>query len=198
MLSPHNQRYFKAGAIYIGVKKNDSVNMTMLLKNTKCNNAVAIHKGVCMFAEMLGIYKPGSVSVTLESVYATNNTLSSISPSAGMFTFHGVNCYINGTKERPSTFRNNFGVVIDGTDANIYLSGDILFADNKGTSGAAIKIIYDSCLHFMRACGRHFRVRGWQDWNENKGKINYKNKWEYQSLILMKCLSLNIHYSTIL
>ena len=156
LLSPHDQRYFKAGAIYIGVKKNDPVNMTMLLKNTKCSNAVAIHKGVCMFAEMLGIYKPGSVSVTLESVDATNNTLSSISPSAGLFTFHGINCYINGTKEKPSTFRNNFGVVIDATDANIYLSGDILFADNKGTSGAAIKIKYDSRLHFMNGLTANF------------------------------------------
>ena len=157
LLSPHDQRYFKAGAIYIGVKKNDPVNMTMLLKNTKCNNAAAaIHKGVCMFAEMLGIYKPGSVSVTLESVDATNNTLSSISPSAGMFTFHGINCYINGTKERPSTFRSNLGVVIDATDANIYLSGEILFDANKGTSGTAIKIKYDSRLYFMNGLTANF------------------------------------------
>ena len=143
MVSPHDQRYFKAGGIYIGVKKNDPVNMTMLLKNTKCNNAVAIHTGVCMFAEMLGIYKPGSVSVTLESVDVTNNTLSSISPSAGMFTFHGINCYINGTKERPSTF-------------SIYLSGYLLFDANKGISGAAIKIKYDSRLHFMNGLTANF------------------------------------------
>ena len=156
LLSAFNQRYFKAGAIYIGVKENNPVNMTMLLKNMKCNNAVAIHTGVCMFAEMLGIYKTGSVSVTLESVDATNNTLSSISPSAGMFTFHGVNCYINGTTERPSTFRDNFGVVIDATDSHIYLSGYILFEDNKGISGAAIKIHYDSRLHFMNGLTASF------------------------------------------
>ena len=119
-------------------------------------NAVATHKGVCMFAEMLGIYKPGSVSVTLESVDVTKNTLSSISPSTGMFTFHGINCYINGTLERPSTFRNNFGVVIDATDADIYLSGYILFEDNKGISGAAIKIHYGSRLHFMNGLTANF------------------------------------------
>ena len=156
LLFPNKQKYLKSGSMYIGVKKNDLVNMTMLLKHIRCRNAVATHKGVCMFAEMLGIYKLGSVSVTLESVDVTKNTLSSISPSAGMFTFHGINCYINGTKERPSTFRSNFGVVIDATDANIYLSGAILFDDNKGISGAAIKIKYGSRLHFMNGLTANF------------------------------------------
>ena len=156
LLSPHVQRYFKAGAMYIGIKKNDPVNMNMLLKNTKCNNAAAIHTGVCMFAEMLGIYKPGSVTVTLESVDAINSTLSSIIPYASMFTFSRVNCYISGTKEKPSIFMNNFGTVIDATDANIYLSGYILFDGNKGTSGAAIKMKYDSRLHFMNGLTANF------------------------------------------
>ena len=156
LVYPYEQKYFKSGAIYIGIKKNDFVNMTMLLKDIKCRNAVATHTGVCMFAEMLGIYKPGSVSVTLESVDATNNTLSSISPLAGMFTFHGVDCYIKGTKERPSTFRSNFGVVIDASDTNIYLSGDILFDGNKGTNGGAIKMKYGSRLHFMDGLTANF------------------------------------------
>ena len=156
LLFPNKQKYLKSGAMYIGVKKNDLVDMTMLLKHIRCRNAVATHKGVCIFAEMLGIYKPGSVSVTLESVDVTNNTLSSISPTAGMFTFHGVNCYINGTIERPSTFRNNFGVVIDVTDSNIYLSGYMLFDANKGISGAAIKIKYDSRLHFINRLTANF------------------------------------------
>ena len=142
--------------MYIGVKKNDTVNMNMLLKDIRYRNVVATHKGVCIFAEMLGIYKPGSVSVTLESVDVTKNTLSSISPSAGMFTLHGINCYINGTIERPSTFRNNFGVVIDAADSHIYLSGYILFEDNKGTSGAAIKMKYGSRLHLMNGLTANF------------------------------------------
>ena len=91
----------------------DTVNMNMLLKDIKCRNA-----------EMVG---SGNVSVTLESVDVINNTLSSIFPYVGMFAFRRVNCYINGTKEKPSTFSNNFGVVIDATDSNIYLSGYILF-----------------------------------------------------------------------
>ena len=153
LISPSNQRYFKAGAIYIGVNKNDPVNMNMWLKNMKCNNAAAIRTGVCMFAEMLGIYKTGSVSVNLESVDAIHNTLSSIT---SMFAFRRVNCYINGTKEKPSTFSNNFGTVIDATDANIYLSGYILFEGNKGTSGAAIKIHYGSRLHFMNGLTANF------------------------------------------
>ena len=156
LLSPSNQRYFKARAIYIGVKKNDPVNMNMLLKNMKCNNAAAIRAGVCMFAEMLEIYKTESVSVTLESIDAINNTLSSIFPYAGMFAFRRVNCYINGTKEKPSTLRNNLGVVIDATDSNIYLSGYILFEGNKGISGAAIKMKYGSRLHFMNGLTANF------------------------------------------
>ena len=156
LISPSNQRYFKAGAIYIGVKKNNPVNMNMWLKNMKCNNAAAIRAGVCMFAEMLGIYKTGSVTVTLESVDAVNNTLSSIIPYASIFAFNRVNCYINGTKEKPSMFRNNFGTVIDATDTNIYLSGYILFENNKGISGAAIKMKYDSRLHFMNGLTANF------------------------------------------
>ena len=156
LVYPYQKKSFTSGAIYIGIKKNDFVNMTMLLKDIKCRNAVATHTGVCMFAEMLGIYKTGYVSVTLESVDATNNTVSSISPLAGMFTFHGVDCYINGTKEKPSTFRSNFGVVIDATDTNIYLSGNILFDGNKGTSGGAIKMKYGSRLHFMDGLTANF------------------------------------------
>ena len=149
----------KAGAIYIGVKNNDPVNMNMLFKDVICSNRIATHTGVCIFAEMLGLHKEGNVSVCLESIVASNNslaTLSSIASYTGMFTFHGINCYINGTKEKPSTFRNNFGVVIDATDTNIYLSGDILFDTNKGTSGAAMKIKDGSRLHFMNGLTANF------------------------------------------
>ena len=156
LLSPFERKYFKSGAIYIGVKMNDIVNMNMLLKDIICSNRVATYTGVCIFAEMLGIYKTGSVSVNLESVDAINNTLSSIFSYAGMFAFRRVNCYINGTKEKPSTFSNNFGVLIDATDSNIYLSGYILFEDNKGISGAAIKMKYDSRLHFMNGLTANF------------------------------------------
>ena len=153
LLSPYDPKYFKSGAIYICVKMNDIVNMNMLLKDIKCRNAVANSIGVCMFTEMLG---SGNVSVTLESVDVVNNTLSSIFPYAGMFAFRRVNCYINGTKEKPSTFRNNLGVVIDATDSNIYLSGYILFEDNKGISGAAIKMKYGSRLHFINELTANF------------------------------------------
>ena len=159
LLSLNGQTYFKAGAVYIGVKKNGIVNMTLLFKDVICTNTVASHTGVCMFAEVLGRYKDGNVSVILESIIASNNslvTLASIPSSAGIFTFHGVNCYINGTKERPSTFRNNFGTVIDATDTNIYLSGDVLFDGNKGTSGAAIKMKYDSRIHLMNGLTANF------------------------------------------
>ena len=153
------EKNFITGALYIGVKKTDSVKMTMLFKSVKCLNNLATHTGVCMFAEMLGLYQYGNVSVILESIDASYNslvTLSSIASSVGIFTFHGINCYINGTKERPSTFSNNFGTVIDATDANIYLSGDVLFDGNKGTSGAAIKMKYDSRLHFMNGLTANF------------------------------------------
>ena len=159
LFDPSGEDYFITGAIYISVKKADPINMTMLFKDVICSNTVATHTGVCMFAEMPGFYKHGSVSVILESINATNNSLvslASIGSYAGMFTFHGVNCYINGTKERPSTFRSNFGVVIDATDANIYLSGYLLFDANKGTSGAAIKIKYNSRLHFMNGLTANF------------------------------------------
>ena len=153
------EKNFITGALYIGVKKTDSVKMTMLFKSVKCLNNLATHTGVCMFAEMLGLYQDGNVSVILESINASYNslvTLSSIASSVGIFTFHGINCYINGTKERPSTFRNNFGTVIDATDTNIYLSGNVLFDGNKGISGAAIKIKYDSRLHFMNGLTANF------------------------------------------
>ena len=156
LLSPYERTYFKAGAIYIGVKKNDPINMNMLFKDVICSNRVATHTGVCIFAERIGLYKEGSVSVTLESVDAINNSLSSIFPYAAMFAFRRVNCYINGTKEKPSTFRNNLGVVIDATDSNIYLSGYILFEDNKGISGAAIKMKYGSRLHFINELTANF------------------------------------------
>ena len=150
------QNKYKTGAIYIGIKKKDAVNMTMLFKDIKCRNAVAIYTGVCMFAEMLGIYKHGSVSISIESVDATNNTLFSITPNAGMFAFNQVNCYINGTKENPSNFRDNVGVIIDATNTNIYLSGDILFDGNKGISGAAIKMKYGSRLNFLNGLTTNF------------------------------------------
>ena len=156
LLSPYERTYFKAGAIYIGVKKNDAFNMNMLFKDIICSNRVATLTGVCIFAERIGLYKEGSVSVTLESFDAINNSLSSIFPYVGMFAFRRVNCYINGTKKKPSTLRNNLGVVIDATDSNIYLSGYILFEDNKGISGAAIKIKYDSRLHFMNGLTANF------------------------------------------
>ena len=152
-IPPYEQTYFKAGAIYIGVKMNDMVNMNMLLKDIKCQNAVANSIGVCMFTEMLG---SGNVSVTLESVDVINNTLSSIFPYVGMFALRRVNCYINGTKEKPANFSNNFGVVIDATDSNIYLSGYILFEDNKGISGGAIKMKQGSRLHFMNGLTANF------------------------------------------
>ena len=152
-VSFYEQKYFKSGAIYIGVKMNDIVNMNMLLKDIKCRNAVANSIGVCMFTEMLG---SGNVSVTLESVDVINNTLTSIYPYVGMLAFRRVNCYINGGKEKPSKFSNNFGVVIDATDSNIYLSGYILFEDNKGISGAAIKMKQGSRLHFMNGLTANF------------------------------------------
>ena len=155
-IPPYGQTYFKAGAIYICVKKNDAFNMNMLFKDIICSNRVATHRGVCIFAERIGSYKEGNVSVSLESVDAINNSLSSIFPYAGMFAFRRVNCYINGTKEKPSTLRNNLGVVIDATDSNIYLSGYILFEDNKGISGAAIKMKQGSRLHFMNGLTANF------------------------------------------
>ena len=159
LLSLNEQTYFKAGAVYIGIKKNDIVNMTLLFKDVICSNTFATHTGVCMFAEVLGRYKDGSVSVILESIIASNNslvTLASIPSSAGIFTFHGVNFYITGTKKKPSNFSNNFGNVIDATDTNISLSGDILFDGNKGTSGAAIEMKYGNRLHFMNGLTANF------------------------------------------
>ena len=156
LFSSYERTYFKAGAIYICVKKNDAFNMNMLFKDIICSNRVATHRGVCIFAERIGLYKEGNVSVSLESVDAINNSLSSIIPYAGMFAFRRVNCYINGTKEKPSTLRNNLGVVIDAADSNIYLSGFILFDANKGISGAAIKMKYGSRLHFMNGLTANF------------------------------------------
>ena len=155
---PNDKDYFKTG-VYIGVKEDDSVNVIILFKSLQCITTASTHTGVCMYAETIGLNKHGRVLVILESIVASNKSLisfSSIASYTGMFTFHGVDCYINGTKERPSTFSNNVGVVIDATDTNIYLSGDVLFDGNKATSGAAIKMKYGCHLHFMNGLTANF------------------------------------------
>ena len=135
---------------------NLSVGEAVLILHYNCYHGVFVNINNTEFNLNVLV---GNVSVILESIVASNNslaTLSSIASYTGMFTFHGINCYINGTKEKPSTFRNNFGVVIDATDTNIYLSGDISFDTNKGTSGAAIKIKDGSRLHFMNGLTAYF------------------------------------------
>ena len=145
------QKYYQSGAVYIGVAKV-SEQMKLVFRNVTFTKNFAAQTGVCVLVESLHGSYDDNICFVLESVTANANslaTLSSIASSAGMFVFHGVNCYINGTKERPSNFSNNFGIVVDAMNANIYLSGDVLFDSNKGTRGAAIKITDNSRLFFM-------------------------------------------------
>ena len=139
---------FQSRVIYINIIKSYRV-VTIKLKQVSFKNIVGNITGVCMYVQSKFRSK---VNIHLESIEATNNKITTLFPvplSSGIFTFTGVTCIVNGTRDDPSNFTGNFGSVIDATNTNLKLHGCILFKNNMAINGPAINIKLNSRLFFM-------------------------------------------------
>lgn len=137
-------------AMYIGIYGKVTEGMNIELRNVTFKHNLANGTGVCLHIESKFKSK---VSVLMESVTVTQNRVTSLFPfesMSGLFTMRGISCYINGSIHHPSTFEDNYGIVLDAIDAtNIYISGYVYFNRNKAINGPAIYIKGDSRLYFI-------------------------------------------------
>lgn len=136
--------------MYIGIFGKVSEGMNITMKDVEFRNNIANGSGTCMQIESKFKSK---VSIFMESVIVELNRVASLSPfesMSGIFTMQGITCYINGSASKPSLFKDNYGIVIDGIEStNVYISGHVQFISNKAINGPAINLNGDSRLYFI-------------------------------------------------
>ena len=138
------------GAVYIGIVNPGHVHLAIHFNECKFQENYVANTGACLYARVYQFTDNiGNVSITLDSTIATKNSQYTGIPfvsSAGIFYFHRIDKVdIIGI----SNFSDNYGSVISSKDSNIYLSGHLIFHNNRAMSGPAILLLGNCQLYFM-------------------------------------------------
>ena len=134
----HNQ---STGAVYIGIVNPTQISLTIKFKNSTFYKNKVAYTGACVFASVYeNVGSVGDVTITLENITADQNSqdiLYHLVSNAGMFSFYGIHkVIIKGN----NNFTRNYGSVIYAVVSNVHLHDKIVFKENQGRKGAAIRL----------------------------------------------------------
>ena len=152
--SSFNSQVNSTGSIYIYVNSYRKIDVFFLLQSLNFNNYLASSTGFCLYAASYG--SGVNVSFTLEDIEAVNNSqimLRSILAQAAVFSFLNIN---KVTIKGFCNFSNNFGSVVALINSMATLDGVLLFSNNRGYSGAAIKLLDNSFLQLNNSLRANF------------------------------------------
>ena len=134
----HNQG---TGAVYIGILNPTQISLTIKFKNSTFHKNKVTYTGACVLASVYeNVDSAGDVTITLENIAADQNSqdiLYPIASNAGMFSFYRIHKVI---LKGSSVFTRNYGSVIYAVVSNVDLHGKIVFKENQGRKGAAIRL----------------------------------------------------------
>ena len=139
----------KLGAsVYIGIYNTSKGLFKMQSVKFVQQSAPAKSTGACVYAAS---YTPNSyVTIVLESIVASDNSqyyMQSPFVREAMFYLYNINhVLVTGSSSRPGNFSNNFGSVITLIDSVATLEGVLLFSNNSGYNGPAMKLFSTSYL----------------------------------------------------
>ena len=118
------------------------------------NTAANIIGGGCIRINQKRRYvREPLIKVSMTDISAVNNSFFYRNTPTSLFLFSGVQYTVfNGT----SSFKNNFGSVIFGDESNVYLKGRMIFFNNTGVNGGAIRMERNCQLYFMKGLNALF------------------------------------------
>ena len=143
----------QSGAVYIGICSSIT-KIYMTFKNVifSDNHAPGLG-GIGLTGHLCGyLVRETTVTITMDSITAIKNTnhnkksaTHSTVPTS-IFFFKHIKCVIfNGT----GVFTDNSGSVIRAQQSNVFLQGNLLFLNNIGEKGGAVRMDGNGYLYFM-------------------------------------------------
>lgn len=136
--------------LYIGIPKQmpqAKISITFSKVIIRTSNAAGQGTGLNVNTSL-----PMTLVLTSVSVYENKVLLMQVNKDIGIILLRGpVNCIVNGTKQNPSFFTDNNGIVIySSSSTRLFLQGYVIFKSNIGSNGAAINLQGKSLLYFMK------------------------------------------------
>lgn len=135
--------------VYIGIQDQvPQANISITFSNVKIRTNYAVGQGTCLH---VNTKLPMTLIMTSVAVYENKVLLMQVETTIGIILLRGpVDFIINGTKQNPSMFTNNNGIVIySSTGTRLFLQGHVIFKSNIGSNGAAINLQGTSQLYLM-------------------------------------------------
>ena len=150
---------YQTSSIYIGIYRTSTIKprTSFTLQNVKFKRCSTYNTGACVYAA--SYTSNSNISIALESITASYNSPLQLSPlqKAAIFYFLNIdNILVSGSSLRPGDFSSNFGSVITLVNSVATLSGELLFTNNSGYSGPAIKLLDNSYLYLSDGLRANF------------------------------------------
>ena len=162
----HNGDYHNpnstSGVIWIGVNSRRYMEIVFTFARVNFTENAILSTGSCMNVNSHQFEH--NVNILLIDVKAESNFLhQQINTTDGqgfgsLFAFIGIkHILVSGSKQRGSLFHNNSATVLATTSSSIFLEGNIVFSNNRATTGAAIKMEGFSYLYLKKSSNILFR-----------------------------------------